>query len=106
MIQIVQSLFILYCWAVAALLISFLFLIGRFYEIKLRQKSYYQLFLMPFLLFVVAAIWYAFFAHSHTGTHLLDFVGVLGPDLLVAIGGLVLIALGYYLHRSMMGGRR
>lgn len=106
MIQIVHSLFILYCWAVAALLISFLFLIGRFYEIKLRQKSYYQLFLIPFLLFLVAAIWYALFARDSAGARLYDFVGVFGPDLLYAIGGLVLIALGYYLHRSMMGGRR
>lgn len=106
MIQIVHSLFILYCWAVAALLISFLFLIGRFYEIKLRQKSYYQLLLIPFLLFLVAAIWYALFARDSTGTRLYDFVGVFGPDVLYAIGGLVLIALGYYLHRSMMGGRR
>lgn len=106
MTQIVHSLFILYCWAIAALLIFFLFLIGRFYETKLRKKSYYQLFLVPLVLFLVAAIWYALFARESTGTRLHDFVGVLGPDLLYTIGGLALIALGFYLHHTMMGGRR
>jgi len=106
LIQVVHSLFILYCWTVAAILISFLFLIGRFYEIKLRKKSYYQLFLLPLLLFLAAASWYALFARDSTGTRLYDFVGVLGPDFLSAIGGLVLIALGFYLHHAMMGGRR
>jgi hypothetical protein len=31
-----------------------------------------------------------------------DFVGTLGPDLLFLFGGIILIGLGYTLHRIMM----
>ena len=89
----------------AALLVFFLFLVGRFYEIRFGQRSYFQLLLVPFSLFITAAIWDAFLANSHTGNPLLDFVGALGPDLLFLIGGLVLVALCYSLLRTMMGGR-
>lgn len=89
----------------AAILVLFLFLIGRFYEIRFGQRSHFRLLLVPFSLFITAAIWDAFFANRHTGNPLLDFVGALGPDLLFLIGGLVLAALCYSLLRTMMGGR-
>jgi hypothetical protein len=81
-------------------------LIGRFYEIKFGQKSNYQWLLLPLALFVVAAIWDAFFANTYTGDPLLDFVGGIGPDSLLLVGGLVLIALSYSLYRMMMGRKR
>jgi hypothetical protein len=104
--QILGSILILYSWIVAAILIFFLFLIGRFYEIKIGQKSYYQLLLLPLGLFLMAAIWDAFFANNNTQNPLLDFVGALGPDLLLLVGGIVLIGLCYSLYRTMMGGKR
>ena len=96
---------IAYSWIVAAVLIFFLFLIGRFYEIRFGQRSYYELFLIPLGLFVVAGVWDAFLANNYTGDPLLDFVGALGPDLLFLLGGLALIVLCYSLHRTMMGRR-
>jgi hypothetical protein len=90
---------------VAAILIFFLFLIGRFYEVRFGQRSYYELFLVPLLLFIIAAIWDAFLANSYTGNPLLDFAGGFWPDLLFLIGGIILTVLCYTLYRTMMGGR-
>ena len=104
--HILGSLVVVFCWIIAAILIFFLFLVGRFYEIRFGQKSYYQLMLIPLVLFIAAAIWDAFFVNSYTGDPLLDFVGAFYPDLLFFLGGLVLIILCYYLFRIMMGGRR
>lgn len=102
----IGSILILYSWIVAAALIGFLLLIGRFHEIKFKQKSGYRLFLLPLGLFVVAAVWDAFFANGYTGDPRLDFVGALGPDLLFLLGGLILSGLCYSLFRAMMGGKR
>jgi predicted MPP superfamily phosphohydrolase len=104
--HILGSLVVVFSWIIAAILIFFLFLVGRFYEIRFGQKSYYQLMLIPLVLFIAAAIWDAFFVNSYTGDPLLDFVGAFCPDLLFFLGGLVLIILCYYLFRIMMGGRR
>jgi len=104
--QIMGAILILYSWIVATALIGFLFLIGRFHEIKFRQRSGYQRFLLPPALFIAAAIWDAFRANSYTGDPLLDFVGALGPDLLFLAGGLILSAMCYSLFKTMMGGKR
>jgi hypothetical protein len=94
MMQTFGSMLVLYSWIVVAILLLFLFLIGRFYEMQFRQRSYYQLFMVPLVLFLAGAIWYAFDTQ--------DFVGVPGADLLFLFGGVVLIGLGYTLHRIMM----
>jgi membrane protease YdiL (CAAX protease family) len=104
--HILGSLVVVFSWIVAAVLIFFLFLVGRFYEIRFGQKSYYQLMLVPLVLFLMASIWDAFLANSYTGDPLLDFVGAFFPDLLFLLGGIILIVLCYYLYRIMMGGRR
>lgn len=99
------SILIVYSWFVAAILVFFLFLIARFYELRFGQRSYYQLLIIPLSLFVAAAIWDAFFVNDQTGDPLLDFVGATGPDLLLLVGGLLLLILCYSLYRTMMGGR-
>jgi hypothetical protein len=104
--EAISSILIIVSWIVAAGLIVFLGLIGRFCEIRFRQKSGYQLLLIPLVLFTVAAVWDALLANEYTGHPLLDFVGTPGPDLLFMIGGVFLIALGYRLYRIMMGGRQ
>jgi hypothetical protein len=101
LVYTVNSILLLYSWIVAAILISFLLLIGRFYEIKIGQKSHYPLLSIPFGCFLAAALWYAV---ATPGVH--DFVGVLGPDLLLLVGGVFLIGLCYTLFKTMMGGRR
>lgn len=105
LIHTLSSLLIVYSWTVAAILVFFLFLIGRFYEFRFGQRSHYELFLLPLVLFVAAAIWDAFSANDYTGDPLLDFAGSFWPDLLFLIGGLILIVLCYNLFRTMMGGR-
>ena len=104
--HILSSLLVVFSWIIAAVLIFFLLLIGRFYEIRFGQKSYFKLMLIPLVLFVAAGVWDAVFANSHTGDPLLDFVGAFFPDLLFFVGGVILIALCYYLYKTMMGGRR
>lgn len=105
MIDTTSSILIVYSWVVAAILVFFLFLIARFYEIRFGQKSYYQLFLIPFTFFVIGAVADAFIANHYTGNPLLDFVGHFWSDLLFLAGGVVLIILCYTLSKTMMGGR-
>ena len=100
------SLLVLYCWLLAAALTFALFLIGRYYQTRYGQKSYYQLFLAPPVLFLAAGVWDAFLANDYTGNPVLDFVGAWGPNLLLLIGGGLLVFLATSLHRKMMGGRR
>jgi hypothetical protein len=106
LIETVSGILILYCWILVAALSFFLFLIGRFYEIRFGRKSRYQLFLVPLALFTVAAIWDAFFANDNTGHPLLDFVGDVWPDLVFLLAGLALSGMCYSLFRTMLGGRR
>jgi hypothetical protein len=106
LIEIVSSGLIVYSWIAASVLVLALFLIGRFYEIRFGQKSYYQLFLVPLVSFLVGAVWDAFFANENTGDPLLDFVGASGPDLLYLLGGTALAALSYLLFRTMIGARK
>jgi len=94
MIQTIGSILVLFSWIIVAALLLFLFLIGRFYEIQFRQRSYYRLFLLPLVLFLAGATWYLFNTQ--------DFVGLPGPDLLFLVGGVVLTDLGYSLYRLMM----
>jgi hypothetical protein len=106
LVQTINSLLILYSWIVVAILTFFLFLIGRFCELKLGRKSHYHWFLLPIVPLLVAGVWYAFFTRSSSGGPLNDFVGAFWPDLLYLTGGLVLIVLCYSLHRTMMGDQK
>lgn len=106
MIQTINSILILCTWILAAVLILFLYLIGRFYERKFGQRSHYQLFLVPLVLFLIAALWYALPVGDGNGVQGGDFVGLFWPDLLYLLGGLGLLVLSYGLYRAMMGGQR
>jgi hypothetical protein len=104
--NLLGSMLVLYCWVVAAILIFFLLLIGRFYQVRFRQRSFYQLMLVPIIFFVLAAVSDAFLVNDNWGDPLLDFVGEKWPDLLLLSGGLVLAVLCYSLFRMMMGSKR
>jgi hypothetical protein len=88
----------LYTWIVAAACLVFLYLVGRFYQVKSGERSYYQVVLIPAVLFVAGAVWYALTTQ--------DFVGQTGPDLLYAAGGGILVIWGARLLRLMTGARR
>lgn len=105
MILIVNSMLILCAWILAAALLLFLYLIGRFYERKFGQRSHYQLFLVPLVLFLIAALWYTIAAGGGV-VEWGDFVGLFWSDLLYLLGGLCLLVLSYGLYRAMMGGQR
>jgi len=106
LIHTLGSILIVYSWVVAAALTFFLALIGRFYEIRFGQRSYYQMLILPLVLFIIAAVWEAFLANDYTGDPLLDFVGFFWTDLLFLLGGLVLTIFCFTLYRTMMGGKR
>jgi hypothetical protein len=79
-------------------LIFFLFAIGRFYEAKSRQRSFYAFFLIPIGLFAAAAIEYAWLAPAITGAF--------WSDILRFIGGIILGSAGLFLLNLMIGGHR
>ena len=88
----------LYSWGLAAVTTYFLYLIARFFEEKAGQRSYYGVFLVPTMAFIIATLEYALRSN--------DFVGDIGGDLLFFAGGVILIAAGSYLFRLMVGGRK
>ena len=95
----------LYSWALVGALIFFLYQIARFYQAKYaelyqdkpRQRTYAALFLIPLVLFPLAAGRYMLAENA---------VGDLLADLAFLLGGIVLAAASYRLYRLMMGGRR
>jgi len=87
-----------YSWVIIAILLFFFFLIARFYERKARQKSHYQLFLLPLVLFLLGILRYDFLFAG-------NFVGDLLGDTLFFVGGVATGILGYHLLDLMTGGR-
>jgi hypothetical protein len=87
-----------YSWVIIAILLFFLFLIARFYERKAHQRSRYQLFLLPLILFLLGTLRYDFLFVG-------NFVGDLLGDTLFFAGGVAAAILGYHLLNLMTGGR-
>ena len=92
-----NSIFTIYVWGRVCILLFFLYAIARFYEEKSGRRSHYMLFLIPIVLFAIAAIRYALLGSGITG----DFLG----DLMRCIGGVVLGGTGIFLLGLMIGGR-
>jgi hypothetical protein len=103
--ETVFSVLNLYSWALVGVLIFFLYQIALFYRIKYaelyeekpRQRTYAGLFVVPLVLFPLAAARYATLDAP---------IGDLVSDLAFLVGGLVLAAVSYHLYRLLMGGRR
>lgn len=87
-----------YSWVIIAILLFFLFLIARFYERKAHQRSHYQLFLLPLVLFLLGTLRYDFLFAD-------NFVGDVLGDILFSAGGVATTILGYHLLNLMTGGR-
>jgi hypothetical protein len=96
LINLISAILTIYIWGLVCSLIFFLFAIGRFYEQKSGYRSFYQLFLIPIVMFSLAAVPYVGMAPALAG----NFFG----DLLRFFGGLVLGGLGVVLLRMMIGG--
>ncbi|MFQ6014713.1 MAG: hypothetical protein ACE5NP_04645 [Anaerolineae bacterium] len=93
--EIIAAGLILYAWLLMNLNVFFIFLIARFYERKAQKRSYYQFFLLPIGLFVLAAARYSLLAG--------DFVGDLSGDLALLFGGVTLAMLANHLNSQMLG---
>jgi len=93
----VNDILTIYSWAIACILVLFLFFIARFYERKSGRRSFSWVFLAPVVLFAVAAIRYVTLSPAMAG----DVWG----DLLRFLGGITLIGFGSFLLRLMVGGR-
>ena len=99
------SILTIYPGVLAAIVIYCLIQIARFYQKKYaelytnspNQQSYYLLFVVPLVLFLVAAGRYALIG---------DFVGDLLGDLALFVGGTLLAILAFRLQRLMTGGHR
>ena len=96
--KIINSALTLYNWGAVAVLLMFQFLIARFFERKSGERSYYAIFLIPALLFLVAAARYAFWVD--------DVAGDVWGDSLLLVGGGILAILSALLFRLMMRGKR
>jgi hypothetical protein len=91
-----SQLFLLYTWFALAAVLFFLLLIARFYQKFSGERTYFRLFLMPMLLFGVAAVRYSSIdrvAHDAFG------------DIFMTVAGLVLAWLCIRLYRRMTAGR-
>jgi hypothetical protein len=95
---VVSNVLAFYNWGVVAVLLIFQLLIARFYEKKSGQRSYYPFFLIPVLLFLIAAARYAFWVG--------DLAGDVWGDSLLFVGGGILATLSALLFRLMMGGKQ
>lgn len=82
-------------WWVFAFILTMVMLIARFYEKKARQRTLYQLYIMPIILFIGAGI--AYFLNGSS------FVGDEYGDLLLTGAGLLTVALVGLLYTLMMG---
>ncbi|NDJ59873.1 MAG: hypothetical protein GYB67_02040 [Chloroflexi bacterium] len=88
--------FILYTWFFLAALLFFLILIARFYARLSGETTYYGLFIVPIVLFGLAAVRYN--SINLSGGDLLG-------DLLTASAGIILIILSVRLYHQMTVGR-
>lgn len=88
---------ILYTWFPLAALLFFLLLIARFYQKFSHKRTFFRLFIAPMLLFGIGAVRYASI-DSYSG----DLIG----DLIVAVGGLLLLFLSVWLYWRMLYGLR
>ena len=87
----------IYTWGVVCILALFLFYIARFYERKSGRRSFYWAFLVPIVLFAIAAVRYIFLSPA--------IVGDIWGDAMRLLGGITLAGIGFFLLRLMVGGR-
>jgi hypothetical protein len=85
----------LIAWALIDVLIAVVYRIARFYQITSGHRTYYRGFLVPLIVLSLAALL----------NLSMDPLFNLWRDVLLLVGGLSLIGLGYYLLQLMIGSR-
>jgi hypothetical protein len=95
--NVVNNLLTIYTWGTVCVLLFFLYAIARFYEKKSGRHSYFWAFLIPIILFALAAVRYVYLAPAIAG----DSWG----DLMRFVGGITLGGVGFFLLKLMVGGR-
>ena len=85
----------LIAWSLIGVLIVVVYRIARFYQITSGRRTYYRWFLLPLVLLLLAALL------NVVADPLLN----LWRDVLLLVGGISLIGLGYYLLHLMIGSR-
>ena len=89
-----SQLVILYDWFLRVGLIVFLLLIARFYQRFSGEKTYFQFFFIPIVLFGIQAVRQTNFSQDAFG------------NLLSAVAGVTLLGLSVQLYRRMTTGRQ
>jgi len=77
-----------YSLILASAITFFLFVIGRFYQLKVGRETHYNWFLVPVILFLLSAV-----------LGVLDYAGTI----LAGVGAILLIILTIMLYNLMMG---
>ncbi len=80
----------LYSWTLAAVLVAFMASIAVFYEMKFRTTTHYRCFLIPLVIFLVAAL------------HAFELDGVL-HETLELVGAISAMVLSLRLYLTMTG---
>ncbi|NLE77641.1 MAG: hypothetical protein GX605_12940 [Chloroflexi bacterium] len=96
--SLISRLLMLVAWVGATLLVFCLYMIARFFQQKSDQRSHYVWFLLPLVLYLVAALYYTLPGN--------DFAVNPVADLVFCAAGLTTLLLGNHLLRLMTGGRR
>lgn len=82
-------------WVLIEILLVVLYRIARFYQITSGQASHYRLFLLPVICWAFSVVLAPFQTEAL----------IVISDLLMIVGGLGVIGLGYWLLKLMTGDR-
>ena len=85
-------------WIGVTALVFCLYMIARFFQQKSGQRSYYQLFLVPLVLFLIASLYCTLPGN--------DFAVTPVADSLFFVAGVSRMTLGSYLFNLMTGGQK
>jgi hypothetical protein len=96
-LEIAKTILAIYAWGVVGVLFFFLWRIAGFYESASGQRVGHRFLVLPAMLLAAGAIWYLL--HDN------DFVGQPVGDLLLFLGGTLLLLFGNRLQKLMTGER-
>lgn len=96
--SLVSRVLMAWAWVAATAILFCLYMIARFFQQKAEQRSYYELFLVPLVLYLLAS-----FQCLLPGS---DYATNEVANTLFFLAGSSTLALGSYLLNLMTGGRR
>ncbi|MGC8838820.1 MAG: hypothetical protein ACP5UM_10435 [Anaerolineae bacterium] len=96
--SLISRILVAWAWVAATAILFCLYMIARFFQQKAGQRSYYQAFLVPLVLYLFVS-----FQCLQPGS---DFAVDETANALLFAAGSGTLALGSYLFNLMTGGRR